>query len=193
MSTFVRNLVAVPVALTAVGLFAATSQVEWESVAISVADATIVTDAEGRADGQIEVIVRHDGPADPDSPAGLDGMDLDGLTLNLRLEGDDVRRSLDVYESDVADPEASAQQVRKVAGFYRDLPRSCEEFDEASSGPLSSCTVVVDVSFLGRRDKRDDVRIVADLGNWDYGSLDDALSLEVRYIDLGDDEPEPEE
>lgn len=188
MSTIRRTLVAVPVALVAVGLFAATSRDEWSAFAEAETDAEIVTDEDGEAAGEVVVSIEP-------------GAQADVYDLQVRLLGEDVRRSLRVEDvGAVPEVEDLHRRVRDAPNFWRTVPQDCEEFDPDAtvedtdgSGDADrrvvwpdACTVRIPLVFEGRSERADTVRVRAELGDWDHVEAE-GMVLSVDYLDARED------
>jgi len=148
-----RTLIAVPVALVAVGLFAATSQERtWSTWARDTIDIRTFTGGEGVDEGLVTAVVV--------------GQDFDQGELRITVSGDEAHSALDVSP---ADGSQEPGQVRDGYVLTRGLPNACEEggADTDTDAPATTaCTVRVRLRFEGRTGQFDDLRLTAAIGNY---------------------------
>lgn len=145
MTLLFRTLIATPVALVAVALYAGSTTTDDRlSLATETVDGTVSTDAEGLDEGLLTAVIV--------------GPDLDRTDLRITVFGN-TRRSLRVSSPTLAGP---PQRVSDDVVFTLGLPGSCEEFDPAEDTDVpGACTVSVPLSFEGGREQTDEFSITA--------------------------------
>ena len=170
-----RTALAVPAALGAIALFAATEPAgTWTTFeAETVNEARVDLDAAGTTDALVTVVIVGDLP--PSSE------------LRVTVFGDDVPRWLDVAPGD--EPRA-ADSVRKRYAIARGLPGACEEqqaddtdtdTDTDRPGPSNVCTIDVPLRFEGRAEESVTVRVSAEVGTYDQPPPEADLVVDMDY------------
>ena len=174
MSLLRRTLLAVPVALTAVALFAATSRLEWGAIAADTTTASIDLDEDGAAAGVVTVVAEWTGNPN--------------MELLLRVLDEDAPRWLDAATMDGRPVDQLAfGRVKDGVTASRLIPAACLEADAIEDAWMNdgdhaqhTCTVEIEVVFQGKSERSEAVDLRVEIGGYDRPVVDEA-SADMTY------------